>query len=148
MKAQYDVERAEARSRQARLVSRIEYESAKLSLGRRRAAAERGRGEERSRRRAPPTPELTGKRRSRDKAQYDVERTQAVDRRAASCSRPPTGTGQHPREPRGPGGPFGGGGVEFREGDSRLGGASILEAARPVVDPPRAPARRIGSRAG
>ena len=124
MKARYDVERAKLDLGKRDLVSRIEYESAKLSLG----DAEQRQKEVEAKAlstKASADAELTGKRRKRDKAQYDVDRTQAsID--ALHLLAPADGTVNILENPRS-GGPFGGGGVEFREGDRAWAGASILE---------------------
>src|SRR5262249_62199540 len=69
--------------------------------------------------------ELTGKKRKRDKAKFDVDRTlQSIE--AMRLRAPADGTVNILENPRS-GGPFGGGGVEFREGDRCWAGASILE---------------------
>ena len=124
MKAKYDVERAKLDLGKRDLISRIEYESAKLSL----ADAEQRLKEVEAKAlsaKAGAEAELTGKRRKRDKAQFDVERTQAsID--ALHLLAPADGTINILENPRS-GGPFGGGGVEFREGDRAWAGASILE---------------------
>ena len=123
-KAKYDVERAKLDLGKRDLVSRIEFESAKLSLG----DAEQRLKEVEARilsTRAGAEAELVGKRRRRDKAQFDVERTQqSID--ALKLHAPADGTVNILQNPRS-GGPFGGGGVEFREGDRAWAGASILE---------------------
>lgn len=124
MKAKYDVERAKLDLGKRDLVSKIEYEGAKLSLG----DAEQRLKEVEARALstiAAAEAELTGKRRRRDKAQYDVDRAQAsID--ALILRAPADGTVNILQNPRS-GGPFGGGGVEFREGDRAWPGASILE---------------------
>ena len=123
-KAKYDVERAKLDLGKRDLVSRIEYESAKLSL----ADAEQRLKEVDAKilsTKAAAEAELVGKRRRRDKAQFDVERTeQAIA--ALRLVAPADGTVNILENPRS-GGPFGGGGVEFREGDRAWPGASILE---------------------
>ena len=124
MKAKYDVERAKLDLGKRDLISRIEYESAKLSL----ADAEQRLKEVEAKAlsaKAGAEAELTGKRRKRDKAQFDVERTQASTD-ALHLLAPADGTINILENPRS-GGPFGGGGVEFREGDRAWAGASILE---------------------
>jgi len=124
MKAKYDVERAKLDLGKRDLVSRIEYESAKLSL----SDAEQRLKEVEAKvlsTKAAAEAELTGKRRKRDKANFDVERTQSsID--ALHLLAPADGTINILENPRS-GGPFGGGGVEFREGDRAWAGASILE---------------------
>jgi HlyD family secretion protein len=124
MKAKYDVERAKLDLGKRDLVSRIEYESAKLSLN----DAEQRLKEVEAKAvsaKAGAEAELTGKKRKRDKAQFDVDRTQSsID--ALHLMAPADGTVNILENPRS-GGPFGGGGVEFREGDRAWAGASILE---------------------
>jgi HlyD family secretion protein len=124
MKAKYDVERAKLDLGKRDLVSQIEYETAKLSLS---DAGQRLKEVEAKAlsSKAGAEAELTGKKRKRDKAQFDVDRTQAsID--ALHLVAPADGTINILENPRS-GGPFGGGGVEFREGDRAWAGASILE---------------------
>ena len=124
MKAKYDVERARLDLGKRDLVSKIEYEGAKLSLG----DAEQRLKEVEAKAvstRAAAEAELTGKRRRRDKAQYDVDRALASIA-ALQLRAPADGTVNILQNPRSSG-PFGGGGVEFREGDRAWPGASILE---------------------
>lgn len=122
-KAKYDVERAKLDLGKRDLVSRIEYEAAKLSL----ADAEQRLKEVEAKilsNKAAAEAELVGKRRRRDKAKFDVERTeQSIG--ALKLEAPADGTVNILENPRS-GGPFGGG-VEFREGDRAWAGASILE---------------------
>ena len=122
-KAKYDVERAKLDLGKRDLVSRIEYEAAKLSL----ADAEQRLKEVEAKilsTNAAAEAELVGKRRRRDKAKFDVERTeQSIG--ALKLEAPADGTVNILENPRS-GGPFGGG-VEFREGDRAWAGASILE---------------------
>jgi HlyD family secretion protein len=123
MKAKYDVERAKLDLGKRDLVSRIEYENAKLSLG----DAEQRLKEVEAKllsSKAGADADLVGKIRKRDKAKFDVERTTTAI--AALILRAPAdGTVNILENPRS-GGPFGGG-VEFREGDRAWAGASILE---------------------
>ena len=123
-KAKYDVERAKLDLGKRDLVSRIEFENAKLAL----SDAEQRLKEIDAKilsTKAAAEAELVGKRRRRDKAQFDVERTQqSID--ALKLEAPADGTVNILENPRS-GGPFGGGGVEFREGDRAWAGASILE---------------------
>ena len=124
MKAKYDVERAKLDLGKRDLISRIEFEGAKLSLG----DAEQRLKEVEAKAlaaKAGSDAELTGKRRKRDKAQFDVDRTTASIE-ALRLRAPADGTVNILQNPRS-GGPFGGGGVEFREGDRAWAGASILE---------------------
>lgn len=124
MKATYDVERARLDLGKRDLISRIEFEGAKLSL----ADAEQRLKEVQAKglsSKAGSEAELLGKKRKRDKAQYDVDRTTAsID--ALHLRAPADGTVNILENSRS-GGPFGGGGVEFREGDRAWPGASILE---------------------
>jgi multidrug resistance efflux pump len=124
MKAKYDVERAKLDLGKRDLISRIEFEGAKLSL----ADAEQRLKEIQAKNlqaTAGSDAELLGKKRRRDKAQYDVDRTTASIE-ALRLRAPADGTVNILENPRS-GGPFGGGGVEFREGDRAWAGASILE---------------------
>ncbi len=124
MKAKYDVERAKLDLGKRDLVSRIEYEGAKLSL----ADAEQRLKEIEAKNLQAKTgseAELLGKKRRRDKAQFDVDRTTASIE-ALKLRAPADGTVNILENPRS-GGMFGGGGVEFREGDRAWAGASVLE---------------------
>lgn len=123
MKARYDVDRAKLDLGKRDLVSRIEYEGAKLSLG----DAEQRLKEAEARAlssKAGAEAELNGRIRRRDKAQYDVDRTNASIE-ALILQAPADGVVNILENPRS-GGRFGGG-VEFREGDRAWPGASILE---------------------
>ena len=122
-KAKFDVERAKLDLGKRDLVSRIEYEQAKLALGdaeqrRREAEAKVASGK------AGVEADLVGKRRKREKALADVERTQQA-LAALQIRSPAAGAVNILNNPRS-GGPFGGG-VEFREGDRAWPGANILE---------------------
>jgi HlyD family secretion protein len=124
MKAKYDVERAKLDLGKRDLVSRIEFENAKLAL----SDAEQRLKEIEARSvstQAGIEAELTGRRRKRDKAMADVERT-LRSIAALKLIAPADGTVNVLPNPRS-GGPFGGGGVEFREGDRAWAGAGILE---------------------
>jgi HlyD family secretion protein len=124
MKAKYDVERAKLDLGKRDLVSRIEYEGAKLSL----ADAEQRLKEVEAKNlqaKAGSDAEFLGKKRRRDKAQFDVDRTTASIE-ALRLRAPADGTVNILENPRS-GGMFGGGGVEFREGDRAWAGASVLE---------------------
>jgi multidrug efflux pump subunit AcrA (membrane-fusion protein) len=124
LKAQYDVDRAKLDLGKRDLVSQIEYEEAKLAL----ADAEQKQKETQAKVKsteAGAEADLVGKRRKRDKAQFDVERTQAaIDQLRLRA--PADGTVNILENPR-TGSMFGGGGVEFREGDRAWAGAGILE---------------------
>ena len=124
MKAKYDVDRAKLDLGKRDLVSRIEYEGAKLSL----ADAEQRLKEVEAKAlsvKAGADAEMLGKKRKRDKAQADVDRTVASIE-ALRLRTPADGTVNILQNPRS-GNMFGGGGVEFREGDRAWAGASILE---------------------
>jgi multidrug efflux pump subunit AcrA (membrane-fusion protein) len=124
MKAQYDVARAKLDLGKRDLVSRIEFEGAKLSL----ADAEQRLKETQAKNlqaKAGSEADLLGKKRKRDKSQFDVDRTTASIE-ALHLRAPADGTVNILENPRS-GGMFGGGGVEFREGDRAWPGASVLE---------------------
>ena len=124
LKAKYDVERAKLDLGKRDIVSRLEYENAKLSL----ADAEQRLKEIEAKSlstAAAIEAELTARRRRRDKAQGDVDRTiRSIE--ALRLEAPADGTVNILPNPRS-GGPFGGAGVEFREGDRAWAGAGILE---------------------
>ena len=124
LKAKYDVERAKLDLGKREIVSRLEYENAKLAL----ADAEQRLKEIEAKSLSTAAgieAELTGRRRRRDKAMADVERTERSIA-ALKLAAPADGTVNILPNPRS-GGPFGGGGVEFREGDRAWPGAGILE---------------------
>jgi HlyD family secretion protein len=124
MKAQYDVDRAKLDLGKRDLISQIEYEEAKLAL----SDAEQRYKETQARQHstdAAAEADLVGKHRKRDKAQYDVDRTTSSIE-GLHLRAPADGTVNILENPR-TGGMFGGGGVEFREGDRAWAGASILE---------------------
>ena len=124
MKAKYDVERAKLDLGKRDLISRIEFEEAKLAL----ADAEQRLKEVQAKGGSTTVgsnAELLGKKRKRDKAQLDVDRTTSSIE-ALHLRAPADGTVNILENPR-TGGMFGGGGVEFREGDRAWAGASILE---------------------
>jgi multidrug efflux pump subunit AcrA (membrane-fusion protein) len=123
MKARYDVERAKLDLGKRDLVSRIEYEAAKLSLADAEQRLKEVEAKELSSR-AGAEAELVGKMRKRDKAKFDVERTN-TGIEALILHAPADGTVNILENSRS-GGPFGGA-VEFREGDRAWAGASILE---------------------
>ena len=123
MKARYDVDRAKLDLGKKDIVSPVEYEEAKLAL----ADAEQKLKEVEAKNasnRAGSDAETVGKKRKRDKAQFDVDRT-AEAIRALTLRSPADGTVNILENPRS-GGPFSNG-VEFREGDRAWAGASILE---------------------
>ena len=124
MKAQYDVDRAKLDLGKRDLISQIEFEEAKLAL----SDAEQRQKETLAKQhstQAAAEADMVGKRRKRDKAQFDVDRTVASIE-ALRLRAPADGTVNILENPR-TGGMFGGGGVEFREGDRAWAGASILE---------------------
>jgi RND family efflux transporter MFP subunit len=124
LKARYDVDRAKLDLGKRDLISEIEYQEAKLAL----ADAEQRFKETEAKVKSTDTAaeaDLVGKRRKRDKAQFDVDRTErAIE--ALRLRAPADGTVNILTNPR-TGGTFGGGEVEFREGDRAWAGASILE---------------------
>ncbi len=123
MKARYDVDRARLDLGKKDIVSPVEYEEAKLAL----ADAEQKLKEVEAKNasnRAGSDAEILGKKRKRDKAQFDVNRT-SESIAALTLRAPADGTVNILENPRS-GGPFSNG-VEFREGDRVWAGASILE---------------------
>ena len=124
MKAKYDVERAKLDLGKRDIVSRLEYENAKLALNDADQRLKEVEAKTLSTQ-AGIEAELTGRRRRRDKALADVERT-LRSIAALKLVAPADGTVNILPNPRS-GGPFGGGGVEFREGDRAWAGAGILE---------------------
>ena len=144
MKAKYDVDRAKLDLGKRDLVSRIEFEGAKLSLGD---------AEQRLKEVEAKALSIEGRRRRRAARQEAQARQGAgrrrPDRRRRSrrcgCARRPTAPSTSSRT-RARANMFGGGGVEFREGDRAWAGRQHPRAARPVVDPSRGAARRVRSR--
>jgi len=124
MKAQYDVDRAKLDLGKRDLISQIEFEEAKLALSDAEQRFKETQAKQHSTDAAAEA-DLVGKRRKRDKAQYDVDRTTASIE-GLHLRAPADGTVNILENPR-TGGMFGGGGVEFREGDRAWAGASILE---------------------
>ena len=123
MKAGYDVERAKLDLGKRDLVSRIEYETAKLSLADAEQRLKEVQAKELSAK-AGADADLVAKLRKRDKAKFDVDRTNSGIE-ALILRAPADGTINVLENPRS-GGPFSNG-VEFREGDRAWAGASILE---------------------
>jgi HlyD family secretion protein len=123
LKARYDVDRAKLDLGKRDLVSQIEYEEAKLAL----ADAEQRLKEVEAKHgsnAAAAQADLVGRKRKRDKAQFDVDRTtRAIE--VLKLYAPADGTVDILPNPRS-GGPFQNG-VEFREGDRAWAGANILE---------------------
>jgi HlyD family secretion protein len=124
MKAQYDVDRAKLDLGKRDLISQIEYEEAKLALSDTEQRQKEVQAKQHSTLTAAEA-DLIGKHRKRDKAQFDVDRTVASIE-AVRLRAPADGTVNILENPR-TSGMFGGGGVEFREGDRAWAGASILE---------------------
>jgi HlyD family secretion protein len=124
MKAQYDVDRAKLDLGKRDLISQIEYEEAKLALSDSEQRFKETQAKQYSTD-AGAEADLVGKRRKRDKAQFDVDRTTTAIE-ALRLRAPADGTVNILENPR-TGGMFGGSGVEFREGDRAWAGASILE---------------------
>ncbi len=123
LKAQYDVDRARLDLGKRDLVSQIEFEEAKLALNDAEQKQKETQAKVKSTE-AGAEADLVGKRRKRDKAQFDVERTQsAID--ALRLHAPADGTVNILENPR-TSSQFGNG-VEFREGDRAWAGAGILE---------------------
>ena len=122
-KAKYDVERAKLDLGKRDLVSRIEFEQAKLALGDAEQRFKEAEAKVKSGQ-ASVEADLVGKRRRRDHALADVERTERA-LSALELHSPAAGVVNILNNPRS-GGPFGGG-VEFREGDRAWSGANILE---------------------
>jgi RND family efflux transporter MFP subunit len=124
LKARYDVDRAKLDLGKRDLISEIEFQEAKLAL----ADAEQRFKETEAKVKSTDTAaeaDLIARRRKRDKAQFDVDRTErAIE--ALRLRAPADGTVNILTNPR-TGGTFGGGEVEFREGDRAWAGASILE---------------------
>src|SRR5205814_1091531 len=112
MKARYDVDRAKLDLGKKDLISPVEYEESKLAL----ADAEQRLKQidaKNASNRAGSDAEVVGKRRKRDKAKFDVDRTtEAIA--ALTLRSPADGTVNILENPRS-GGPFSNG-VEFREG--------------------------------
>jgi len=124
MKAKYDVDRAKLDLGKRDLVSEIEYQEAKLALADAEMRQKEIEAKEKSTE-ASAEADLVGKRRKRDKAQFDVDRIQSsIDQLRLRA--PADGTVNILENPR-TSNMFGGGGVEFREGDRIWAGASILE---------------------
>ena len=124
MKAKYDVDRAKLDLGKRDLISQIEYEEAKLALADAEQRQKEIEAKEKSTE-ASAEADLVGKRRKRDKAQFDVDRIQSsIDQLRLRA--PADGTVNILENPR-TSNMFGGGGVEFREGDRVWAGASILE---------------------
>ena len=123
MKARYDVDRARLDLGKKDIVSPVEYEEAKLALADAEQRLKQVEAKNASNR-AGSDAEIVGKKRKRDKAKFDVDRT-AEALAALALRSPADGTVNILDNPRS-GGPFSNG-VEFREGDRIWAGAAILE---------------------
>ncbi|HEX6464764.1 MAG TPA: efflux RND transporter periplasmic adaptor subunit, partial [Vicinamibacterales bacterium] len=123
MKARYDVDRARLDLGKKDIVSPVEYEEAKLALADAEQRLKQVEAKNASNR-AGSDAETLGKKRRRDKAKFDVDRT-AEGLAALTLRSPADGTVNILDNPRS-GGPFNNG-VEFREGDRIWAGAAILE---------------------
>lgn len=122
MKATYDLERAKLDLGKRDLVSKLEYEQAKLAVGdgelKLREAEEKARSN-----RTAAEADIVAKKRKRDKAQFDLQRAQqgldALEIKAPTAGvvsiMPNWRTGMWGNE------------VEFREGDRAWPGANIVE---------------------
>src|SRR5258708_19277130 len=114
MKAKYDVERAKLDLGKRDLISRIEFEEAKLSLtdAEQRLKEVEAKGLSAT---AGTEAELLGKKRKRDKAQFDVDRTTASIE-ALRLHAPADGTVNILENPRS-GGPFRARSLHFPDAD-------------------------------
>jgi RND family efflux transporter MFP subunit len=124
MRAKYNIERAKLDVNRGDTVSRIDQENAKLSLG----DAEQKLKELEAKVKSDTVAieaDLSNKRRKREKALFDLQRAerglQNLELKA------PTGGMVNILPNYRSGGPWGGGEVEFRQGDRAWPGASILE---------------------
>jgi multidrug efflux pump subunit AcrA (membrane-fusion protein) len=123
MKAKYDLDRAKLDLGKRDLVSKLEYEQAKLAVAdaeqRLREAQEKGKSNK-----TAAEADIVGKQRKKIKARFDLERAQrGLD--ALSIKAPTAGVVNIMPNWRS-GGMFGGQ-VEFREGDRAWPGANIIE---------------------
>jgi RND family efflux transporter MFP subunit len=123
LKARYDVSRAQLDLVKEDLVSKLEYERAKLALSdaeqRVKEMEEKGRSD-----RAAAQADLNGKQRKRQKAMADLQRAER-SRQLLEVRAPVDGLVSIMPNFRA-GGPFGGN-QEFREGDRAWAGAGVLE---------------------
>jgi HlyD family secretion protein len=123
MRAKYEVDRAKLDLRKGDLVSKLEYEQAKLLL----ADAEQKFRESQQKATSDKTgadADVMGKRRKREKAQFDLERAQ-VGLAALVITAPTAGVVSI--MPNWRSGSMFGGEVEFREGDRAWAGAQVVE---------------------
>jgi HlyD family secretion protein len=124
LKARYDVERAKLDLGKRDLISEVEYQEAKLALADAEQRLKETQAKEVSTA-AGAQADLVGKQRKRDKAKFDVERTESAIAQLRLRA-PADGVVNILTNPRTQS-MFGGGGAEFHEGDRAWAGASILE---------------------
>ena len=124
LRAQYDVERAKLDLGKRDLISEVEYQEAKLALADAEQRLKETQAKELSTVAAAQA-DLVGKQRKRDKARFDVERTESAIAQLRLRA-PADGVVNILTNPRTQS-MFGGGGAEFHEGDRAWAGASILE---------------------
>jgi len=124
LKAKYDVERAKLDLGKRDLISEVEYQEAKLALTDAEQRLKETQAKEISAAAAAQA-DLVGKQRKRDKARFDVERTEAAIAQLRLRA-PADGVVNILTNPRTQS-MFGGGGTEFHEGDRAWAGATILE---------------------
>ena len=124
LKAKYDVERAKLDLGKRDLISEVEYQEAKLALTDAEQRLKETQAKEVSTA-AGAQADLVGKQRKRDKAKFDVERTESAVAQLRLRA-PADGVVNVLTNPRTQS-MFGGGGAEFHEGDRAWAGASILE---------------------
>ena len=124
LKAKYDVERAKLDLGKRDLISEVEYQEAKLALSDAEQRLKETQAKEISAA-AGAQADLVGKVRKRDKAKFDVERTEAGIAQLRLRA-PADGVVNILTNPRTQS-MFGGGGTEFHEGDRAWAGATILE---------------------
>lgn len=124
LKAKYDVERAKLDLGKRDLISEVEYQEAKLALSDAEQRLKETQAKEISAAAAAQA-DLVGKVRKRDKAKFDVERTEAGIAQLRLRA-PADGVVNILTNPRTQS-MFGGGGTEFHEGDRAWAGATILE---------------------
>jgi HlyD family secretion protein len=123
MKARYDLDRAKLDLGKRDIVSKLEYEQAKLAVSDSELKLREAEAKARSNRTAAEA-ELIGKQRKREKAQLDVDRAKAgLD---ALVIKAPTDGVVNILPNYRTGGMFGGQ-VEFREGDRAWPGANVVE---------------------
>lgn len=123
MKARYDLDRAKLDLGKRDIVSKLEFEQAKLAVADAEQKLREAEEKAKSNRTAAEA-ELVGKQRKREKAQLDVDRAKAG--LEALIIKAPTGGVVNILPNYRTGGMFGGQ-VEFREGDRAWPGANVVE---------------------